>query len=615
MLHTSLQGVVDALMADPHPKVFVTSEEIGKSIKEQAGIDYLVLTAIPGNEVSRLLLNSILEIPYGVKDEFGANLIDKLSPYHGFHPWYLIKHKLVHDGIAVFQEYKLVELCLEHLGSEASLIVHSTHLSDFERENVRVSNNTAQSDKRFSLGGKVKYGLIFLLRACMGVFAKAPRQKHVFLNGTTNPQPIYELSGQGINRMGDFYFGYLQDEIGKDKAYHNLMVLKNYGASVQPNFSKWVKPLSNIRFYSYFESSLVGYLIINPLSLIQAFRRQKELHKWLSVRITQSIGYEKALLKQIRNQLSHISLAGIRYEAALRLLKRMSPKTVGCDDEWIHSKYPIIAAAKKLGIPTYGLQHGGISAMNANYSFTEQDLPYDPFPDLTMIWGEHTFTRLCRESSYPKHRVKMVGQVRTDVIPVLKAMPREKLISGITDDRKVILFLSQPIYHLPEIRQKMFRDVFQLQKDLSDYSVIVKPHPNESKDVEMIKSIAREVGVEADMRFDDLYGLLAGCDAAITFYSTAGAEAVYFDKELIVLDYNKVDSARYVAEGVGHPCATYDELKSTVSGLFSGKLPNLSSNRAEYRSKRLVAIDGRTRFRIIDAIEELGNRTRHSHTH
>ena len=77
--------------------------------------------------------------------------------------------------------------------------------------------------------------------------------------------------------------------------------------------------------------------------------------------------------------------------------------------------------------------------------------------------------------------------------------------------------------------------------------------------------------MKPEIRFDDLYGLLAVTDIMITYYSTAGAEALYFNKELVVVDYNGIDSANYIKDGVARHCEDYNTLEETVKSVIDGK--------------------------------------------
>ncbi|MDA9267645.1 hypothetical protein N9P66_04660, partial [Salibacteraceae bacterium] len=184
--------------------------------------------------------------------------------------------------------------------------------------------------------------------------------------------------------------------------------------------------------------------------------------------------------------------------------------------------------------------------------------------------------------------------------------PKSSILTDYKEGETIVLFASQPIYHQPEIRKRLLMDVLTLQKNHPSLRVIIKLHPNEKNDMSFFEGIAKEVGVKPEIRFDDLYGLLAVTDIMITYYSTAGAEALYFNKELLVVDYNGIDSANYIKDGVARHCEDYNTLEETVKSVIDGNAKDISETRKNYLNRRVYSIDGNSRFRVIEGIRALG---------
>ena len=175
------------------------------------------------------------------------------------------------------------------------------------------------------------------------------------------------------------------------------------------------------------------------------------------------------------------------------------------------------------------------------------------------------------------------------------------------DGIKIIVFASQPLPHAKDLRERMFDDFIELNKRFNDQIIYWKPHPNERNDIPGFLEKARKAGVNIKVFEGDLYGLLAAADTLITNYSTVGSEAIYFDLELLVLDYSAYDSAGYVREGVGQLCRSFDELETSMNSLIQGKQLIESINRQTYRNNRAYKIDGLVRHRMMKVINELKN--------
>ena len=199
--------------------------------------------------------------------------------------------------------------------------------------------------------------------------------------------------------------------------------------------------------------------------------------------------------------------------------------------------------------------------------------------------------------------MKIVGQLRTDVIPALKA----KRKGVISTSKKTIVFASQPLPHNLDLRERMFTDFIELNKRCEDHIIYWKPHPNERSDIPRLLEKASKEGVQIAVFEGDLYGLLSTSDALITNYSTVGSEAIYFDLELLVFDYTATDGAGYVQNGVGHLCKSLNDLEMALNVMASGQHLIDPFNRQTYRTKRAYKIDGQVRFRMLKEIQAYRN--------
>ena len=288
-----------------------------------------------------------------------------------------------------------------------------------------------------------------------------------------------------------------------------------------------------------------------------------------------------------------------RYFAARNYFKKSNVKAVIAADENSPLTKSILDAAKFCGIKIIGLQHGTMHDLHPAYLYTEKDRKNRVMPDLTLTWGKSWEEFLIRNGNYPSDSVISVGQIRTDIIPLLLKAEKQKQAQS----TERIVFASQP-QRDPELRYQAAYDVFRAASQLSKSRLIVKLHPREFADSEYYSAIAKAAGC-SNYSLDttsDLYQLIASCDVLITCFSTVGTETVYFHKPLVILDHLKQDIMGYVAVGVAFQATDADSLAKILSGIFRG---TLKIDRAKYDSfiqKYANRIDGKVAASCIETI-------------
>ena len=288
-----------------------------------------------------------------------------------------------------------------------------------------------------------------------------------------------------------------------------------------------------------------------------------------------------------------------RYFAALKYFVNSGIKAVIAGDENSPLTKSILDAAKFCGIKIIGLQHGTMHDLHPAYLYTPNDCKNHVMPDLTLTWGKYWEEFLVEKGNYPKDSVVSVGQIRTDIIPVLMKAENRKL----ANPTEKIVFASQP-QRDPELRYRAAYDVFKAARKLPNTQLVVKLHPREFADSGYYSAIAAEAGCTNYTidKTSDLYHLIASCDVLITCFSTVGTETVYFHKPLVILDHLKQDIAGYAAEGVAFQATDAESLTSILSGVFRG---TLRVDRTKYDSfirKYAYKIDGKVAERCVEAI-------------
>jgi len=294
-----------------------------------------------------------------------------------------------------------------------------------------------------------------------------------------------------------------------------------------------------------------------------------------------------------------------RYFAARKYFTHSGIKAVIAGDENSPLTKSMLDAAKFCRIKVIGLQHGTMHDLHPAYLYTSNDSKNRVMPDLTLTWGKYWEEFLLAKGNYHVGSVASVGQIRTDIIPVLTKAESQKEINP----AERIIFASQP-QRDPELRFQAAYDVFKAARSLPNTQLIVKLHPREFGDAAYYTDIAAKAGC-VNYTIDktsDLYQLIASCDVLITCFSTVGTETVYFYKPLVILDHLSQDIMGYAAEGVAFQATNAESLTKILSGIFKG---TLRIDRARYDTfiqKYAYRIDGKVAERCVEAIvDQVGN--------
>jgi hypothetical protein len=288
-----------------------------------------------------------------------------------------------------------------------------------------------------------------------------------------------------------------------------------------------------------------------------------------------------------------------RYFGARNYFKDSGIKAVIAGDENSPLTKSILDAARFCGIKIIGLQHGTMHDLHPAYLYTSNDSKNRVMPDLTLTWGKNWEEFLIEKGNYPADSVVSVGQIRTDIIPVLLQSEKQKQAVPMQQ----IVFASQP-QRDPELRYQAAYDVFKAARKLSKSKLIVKLHPREFADSDYYAAIAKEARCTNYIldTTSDLYQLIASCDVLITCFSTVGTETVYFYKPLVILDHLKQDIQGYAAEGVAFQATDADSLTGILSGILRGSLKVDRTKYDSFIQKYAFQIDGKVAERCIRAI-------------
>ena len=447
----------------------------------------------------------------------------------------------------------------------------------------------------------IAYATFFIIRALNGYlkFKKLKKAKHIVIDHsikqtclnlrTLKPEP------------GNYNLAYLFEKLDED-----FIILDDIDI---PKFHKGSEFKLNRDQFKSGKNKLFGEFILFKGLLSRKVRKQNNsvssglVEKYNQVESYLTNPFDLIILKQIRSLHSSSKFFLLKYFAYKSFFSKHKFKTVSTIDENSPRIKSILDAAKSNGIKTIGIQHGTIHDLHPAYMFTLNDRERYIFPDRTFIWGERWKELLSGKGNYDPESLVITGQIRTDVIPVLKNS-KIKGVLNIPENSRVVLFASQPQQD-PALREKSAFDVFTAMSNIPNAHLVVKLHPAEKNDMTYYREIARKAGCKnyQIIYHIDLYLLISLSDIVITCFSTVGAETVYFNKPLIILDHLKQDIQGYHKEGIALQATDQKGLKDYIIKLLYGQLTIQEVNYQIYIQNFAFRIDGRVSERIINFIK------------
>jgi len=466
----------------------------------------------------------------------------------------------------------------------------------FPEVNFRIP--TTKTKTRFNFGDLFSYLVLMKYRFLNQLFS-APKHPEYLVYLTEKYSSVLDKSTMKT-KSGHHILEYLISELdGRFALLTEVLMPKPKGKSDYSFSWKQFQSSWNEHPKVFLEGFLISGLLKKSVRKSANKAQETIRSAYPKVRETELSLIQKLTLEVFQSLDKSSGFYLYRYFAARNYFKTSGIKAVIAADENSPLTKSILDAAKFCGIKIIGLQHGTMHDLHPAYLYTPTDCKNRVMPDLTLTWGKYWEEFLVEKGNYPKDSVISVGQIRTDIIPILLKEENQKK----DEPGKTIVFASQP-QRDPELRYQAAFDVFKAAAKLPQSSLIVKLHPREFSDSEYYLKIAKEADCTNFIldTTSDLYQLIASCDVLITCFSTVGTETVYFHKPLIILDHLKQDIMGYVAEGVAFQASDAASLTEILSGVFSG---SLQINREKYDSfieKYAFQIDGRVAERCLKAI-------------
>ncbi|MFT4899796.1 MAG: hypothetical protein ACI9U0_001595 [Flavobacteriales bacterium] len=297
------------------------------------------------------------------------------------------------------------------------------------------------------------------------------------------------------------------------------------------------------------------------------------------------------IISLLKSYTPSIKLILIRYFGFLVFSKTKSIKSLISYSEYSPNQKAVFDAFYANKKETIAIQHGAIHNLHPGYIYTKAEQQENIFPSKLLIWGQY-WKDLLSETNYPIATTKIIGQLRSDVIPYLSEKIKKE---------NIIVFATQP-QRDENIRKKVLTDVIEASSKLKKTTLIIKPHPIE-KDDNYFLEIGATLGISVIIdRSTDLYELIAKSTALITCFSTVGIETVYFKKPLIVLDYLNQDLQGFIKNKIGIPVYNKSELISTLLNVENNDSGILEEDQDLYIGYLSNKIDGKVVERALSEI-------------
>jgi len=530
-------------------------------------------------------------------NNLGDQLLVEELKFNGSSVFYYHKFRVYYSLLDIRQKIDKVKSYLSGY-DRVKIVTYSSFLNVYFKEEIKVEVSVLPAPKRSLISwSNFTYLLTFGFRAFVGMFQyRRLRKKRPILLDRSEHYEENMMSADGsIKRQ---HPNITPVAIRLDKSCLVIDEIPLYGLKGAQRFKSSSKYWQN----AFSGNMLCGeYIMLKPVFGSSIKRKvDKEVQRMSSVLksyLTQEENQDADILFIIDQYLKLNGTTKVYLVKELsysRIFKKYPPISVTASDENAIANRTVLNAARQNQVKTIGIQHGAIGITSPNYMYSNVDQGYNPVPSVTLVWGDYWRNLLIESGCYKSDQVKVVGQIRTDVIKLLKSRRPEKA-------KKTVLFASQPIPD-QSYRERAFKDLIQTAFIHPEINFVVKPHPREY-DIHRFEEEVRNNGCK-NIRFkkrSDLYQLLSEVDLLLTCYSTVAIEALYFDLPVVLIDYNKRDMLGFGAKNIAPMCGSSDEISRQLSNhLADNYSPN--KNATEYVSHFVFKIDGNVISRVIEEI-------------
>ncbi len=244
-------------------------------------------------------------------------------------------------------------------------------------------------------------------------------------------------------------------------------------------------------------------------------------------------------------------------------------KVVLVSEEMYQPAMPTLSAAKALGIPSVGVQHGTIMPTHFMYALPRGHVQHAPVPDYFCAYGEYATEVLSVHGCYPPDRVWITGAARLD--PLVTRLPDQSAARAALElpaDARIVVLATQTF---PWFVSAM-RAVLECMREHPEALLCLKRNPSiHAMPLTQIEAMAADLGVRNVRGFEaHTELLLAACSVWISASSTTILEATLIGRPTICLNFSgQPDRYPDVEEGVSMSARGVGELKTALAHVLS----------------------------------------------
>ncbi len=539
-------------------------------------------------------LQLIIDFPH---KNFLNQTFNNIYSYNGIKIFYYHKFRLFHN---LKESFVLAEFLKSNF-TDKEFIIYSDkkQLTDFFADTfkINIKSTIVKQNKWDKYITILKYGIFIFIRYFFSLFRNynLKKVKHLVIENT---KPIKLLDNNLTKKYNNVVFGYLYNKLNKHNLIFNVIDIPKSHKDLKFTKYYFFEPRKNVKTY-YYEKAFINNFSLKKYKNIKTKLNQVNNILTTITNNKNTLPEHKAIIKYLISLNKTTAFYLIRYESVKRFFKKHKFKTFLATDENGALTKGIIDAAKQNGIKTFGMQHAGIGKYTLAYILSKKDNITDVIADYTFVWSSYYKEFLINTGNYPAHKIKIVGQPRSDIINLIK--------KNIPETDNTVMFASQPMKDL-NYKKKAAIDILNLAKQNPDINLIIKLHPFEYDGVEYYNSLANKMGVtNYTISNDDLYLLIAKSKLIITCFSTVGAEAAYFYKPLIIIDYNNEDLLKYIESKIAFGVYNFNDLNKISNNILNNNLKPNKIDLDNFINKFAYKIDGKVSDRILQTIYNENN--------
>ncbi len=279
-----------------------------------------------------------------------------------------------------------------------------------------------------------------------------------------------------------------------------------------------------------------------------------------------------------------------------------------CEEFYQRGMY-VTAAAKRLGIPSIGIQHGTIMPSHYTYVLPPSQVKNAPLCERFAAYGDYAREVLTEVGAFPYERVWPVGSPSLDGHSAPqpdRAAARRALGIAETETVLLVTVATEGTAWFP----RAVESVFRVAADQPGWRVCVKLHPNKvTRDWRAYYQdrANSHASLAADFYDDRLHELIRAADVVIGASSTTLLEAMLGGRATVMVNFSgEPDRYPYASFGGAIAARNPAELAmATKQALKDAESPKTAQARADFLRRHCGAtIDGRAAETLADHIVE-----------